>query len=436
MPHDGRRRAHVLDSEAVLRRRTLLLLVVAFAVVAVVLLRARRFDGATVDIGSTTSRDVFRSYVTASGEIVATRFADVGSSVMGRVVELAVREGDQVTRGQILARIDAVQARGDRDAAEAQIAALQADVDGARDQVVVARAELESAEARSSEAAKALARMQQLYGQGLAPTAERDAAVAAADAAAAQARAARSTIARAEQARAAAERRVVQARALATRARDVLDKTNITAPIDGIVSRLQVREGEMVVIGIQNQPGTTLMTISDLSSVNAEVKVAEADVLRLQLGQPATVTLDAVAGGTFSGRVVEIGASALPVQGTGAAAREFRVVVRLDRAAGALRPGLTCDAEILAQERRDVVTAPLQAVVLRAPAAGQPETTGVFVVTDGVAQFTPVKTGIIGGLDIEVAGVPASTAIVTGPFPVLRTLQGGTRVRAAADGAR
>lgn len=403
--------------------------VLIVAIGIVVALRARSADGDTVDVGATIARDVLRSYVTASGEIVATRFADVGSSVMGRVVALNVREGDQVSAGQTLARIDPVQAQSDTAAAAAQIGALEAEQNGARDQVAVTRSELDAAEAKAVEAAQALERARQLFAAQLLPVADRDAAVAAADAAAAQVRAARAAVARAEQSLKAAAGRVSQARAQATRARDVLDKTNITAPIDGIVSRLQVREGEMVVIGIQNQPGTTLMTISDLSSINAEVKVAEADVLRLAIGQPATVTLDAIPDRTLAGRVVEIGASALPTQGTGAAAREFRVVVRLDEASASLRPGLTCDAEILAQERQDVVTAPLQAVVLRPRPDGQGETPGVFVVRDGRAVFTPVTTGIIGGLDVEISGVPAGTPIVTGPYQILRTLQDGAAVR-------
>jgi HlyD family secretion protein len=404
--------------------------VIAVGIVAVIAaVRARSTEGERVDFGATTARDVFRSYVTASGEIVATRFADVGSSVMGRVVELRVKEGDQVRAGQTLARIDPVQAESDSAAAAAQISALEAEQNGARNQIAVSRSELEAATAKATQAKQALDRANELYAAQLLPAAERDAAIAASDAAAAQVRASQAAVSRAEQALAAAGRRVAQARAQANSARDILNKTNITAPIDGIVSRLQVREGEMVVIGIQNQPGTTLMTISDLSAINAEVKVAEADVLRLKVGQPATVTLDAVADRTFTGRVVEIGASALSTQGTGAAAREFRVVVRLDDAGASLRPGLTCDAEILAQERGNVVTAPLQAVVLRPRAAGEPETTGVFVVRDGRAVFTPVTTGIIGGLDIEITGVPAGTPIVSGPFQVLRTLPDGAPVR-------
>ena len=241
--------------------------------------------------------------------------------------------------------------------------------------------------------------------------------------AAAQVAAATASFERAQQAQASAERRTVQGQAERTRARDALSKTEITAPIDGVVTRLEVEQGEMVVMGVQNQPGTILMTVSDLSSVNAEVKVAEADVMRLSNNFAATVTLEALPLQKFSGHVVEIGASALPQVGTQAAAREFRVKVRLDGAVATLRPGLTCDTEILAAERKNALTVPLQAVVEK---EGQ---TGVFVVRDGAVEFTPVKTGIIGGLSIEVDGIADGTEIVSGPFQTLRTLKNGDRVR-------
>jgi HlyD family secretion protein len=215
------------------------------------------------------------------------------------------------------------------------------------------------------------------------------------------------------------------------RAGDALAKTSILSPIDGIVTRLRVREGEMVVVGIQNQPGTTLMTISDLSAINAEVKVAEADVLRLALGQRAEVTLEAVPGRRFPGRVAEIGASALPAASTGAAAREFKVVVRLDQAGGGLRPGLTCDAEIVTSERHNVLTAPLQSVVLRGDAKEGTERSGVFTVANGRATFTPVTAGVIGGLDIEVENIDEGAQIVVGPYQLLRELQDGVLVRTA-----
>jgi HlyD family secretion protein len=415
-----------------MKRRVWLILVVALIVVSAWVAVARRGGGATsVDLGLVARRDVFRSYVTASGEIVATRFADIGSSVMGRVVALNVAEGDRVKAGQVLARIDPVQARSDSQAAAEQVAALEAEERAARQQVASATAAVEQATARDREAALALKRATELRTQGLTPQADFDAAKASGDAASAQLAAARAELDRSGQLLGAAGRRVAQARAGVVRTRDILSKTEIAAPIDGVVSRLQVRLGEMVVIGIQNQPGTTLMTVSDLSAINAEIKVAEADVLRVAVGQAARVTLEAVAGREFSGRVVEVGASALPVVGSGAAAREFRVVIRLDSPDPGLRPGLTCDAEVLTAERRNVLTVPLQAVMLR-PGPDGKDRTGVFAVRDGRAVFVPVKAGIIGGLDIEIDGLSDGSSIVVGPFQVLRDLKDGVAVRPAS----
>jgi HlyD family secretion protein len=371
--------------------------------------------------------EALRSYVTASGEIVATRFADLGSSVMGRLVTLSVREGDRVRAGQILARIDPVQAEAAVDATSAALTALAADAQATAAAVRAAEADLAAAEARRRRADQTLERARSLSDSGLMPKADLDAAVAEADTAQAQFAAAQAAFTRARQALDAAEGRVAQGRAEQARTRDLLAKTAITAPIDGVVTRLDVEEGEMVVIGVQNQPGTILMTISDLSALDAEVKVAEADVLRLTLDQTAAVTLDALSGRAFQGRVVEIGASALPQTGAQAAAREFRVRVRLEGDVSALRPGLTCDTEVLVAERTNVLAVPLQAVVERDGRSG------VFVVTDGTARFTPVTTGIIGGLSIEVDGVSEGATVVSGPFQVLRELTDGARV---TDGGR
>lgn len=402
--------------------------ILVVATIGVLLARGRGEAGATVEIGTVEVRDTFRSYVTASGEIVATRYADIGSSVMGKVVELPVVEGQTVREGDLLARIDPVQARSDVDAAEAAIRALEAEASATGKQVQAADADLELARARQREASANFRRVSTLFERSLVSQAELETAQAAAETAAAQVSAAEAAVARALGTRDAAERRVAQSRAQATRARDVLDKTSVVAPIDGIVTRLQVREGEMVVIGIQNQPGTVLMTVSDLSQIDAEVKVAEADVLRVETGQSAEVTLEALPGRTFSGKVVEVGASALPQVGGGAAAREFRVVVRLDAPEAGLRPGLTCDAEILVGERTGVATVPLQAVVLRFDESGQ-ERRGVFVAQSGAARFVPVQTGIIGGLDIEVSGLEVGTEVVIGPYQVLRDLRDGALVR-------
>ncbi|MEZ5283593.1 MAG: efflux RND transporter periplasmic adaptor subunit [Vicinamibacterales bacterium] len=410
------------------RRRLIPVALLLLAVAAFVLVRRGSNDGVAAEVTAVERTADLRAFVTASGEIVATRYADIGSAVMGRLVALAVQEGDRVKAGQVVARIDPVQASSTAEAAAAALKALEAEAGAAATQVRASQAELAAAEARAADTSRALARARDLREAGLLPQADFDSAQAAADAAAAQARAADAAVRRVEQAQAAAERRVAQGRADVTRTRDQLSKTDITAPIDGVVTRLDVEEGEMVVIGVQNQPGTILMTISDLSAIDAEVKVAEADVLRLSVGNPATVSLEALPGRTFDGSVFEIGASALPQTSAQAAAREFRVTVRLEGDLGILRPGLTCDTEILVARRTNVLTVPLQAVVERPDASGAARA-GVFVVTDGVAAFTPVETGIIGGLRIEVDGVAEGASVVSGPFQVLRELQDGDRVR-------
>ena len=403
----------------------------ALAVIAVVL-SLQGPARIAVETVRATRQNRFVSTVTASGEIVATRYADIGSSVMGKIVSLPVAEGERVRSGQVLARIDAVQAESDVSSAQAQVLALEADEAGAREQVRAAAADVVAAEARASDADQQLARKKELFEAGALPALEFETARASAENARAQLAAARAAAQRVEHALSAAERRVAQARAQQRRVADILSKTSIESPIDGVVTRLRVREGEMVVVGIQNQPGTTLMTISDLGAIDAELKVAEADVLRLALRQSSTVTLESMPGRRFAGKVVEIGASALPVSGTGAAAREFKVVVRLEQPDPVLRPGLTCDAEIVTAARTDVITVPLQSVVLRRRGAGALEQSGVFVVADGGAKFVPVTTGVIGGLDIEVNGVGEGSAIISGPYQALRELQDGVLVETSS----
>ncbi len=411
-----------------MKRRTLALLALAVVIAggaAVTILR-RGPSGVKVDVGSVTRQAQFRSTVTASGEIVASRYADIGSSVMGKIVSLPVAEGDRVRAGQVLAQIDRVQAQSEAASAGEQTKALESDERAAQEQVRAADADVAAAEARLRDATQVLKRRRELSAEQLVAASELDTAAAAADTATAQLAAAKAAADRARQNLETAARRVSQSRAQQRRAVDVLEKTSIPSPIDGVVTRLRVRNGEMVVVGVQNQPGTTLMTISDLGAIDAEVKVAEADVLRVAVGQKADVTLEALPGKQFSGKVVEIGASALPVTGS-AAAREFRVVIRLDSPDPGLRPGLTGDAEIVTSERANVQTVPLQSVVLRT--VDGKSRTGVFTIdSTGAAKFVPVTSGTIGGLDIEVSGLEDGTRIVTGPYQVLRDLKDGTLV--------
>lgn len=410
-----------------MKRRNFIIfaLVVAIAAVAALLLARRGPAKTTVDVGTAARLAQFRSTVTASGEIVASQYADIGSSVMGKITALPVAEGDHVTAGQVLARIDLVQAASDAAGASEQVKALESEERAAREQVRSAEADIAAADARARDAGQFLKRRRELAAEQLLPASELDTAKASADASAAQLEAARAAADWARQNLETAARRISQAKAQFVRAKDVLDKTSILSPIAGVVTRLRVRNGEMVVVGVQNQPGTTLMTISDLGAIDAEVKVAEADVLNVARGQKAEVTLEALPGKKFAGRVAEVGASALPVIGA-AAAREFRVVVRLESPDPGLRPGLTGDAEIITSERTNVLTVPLQSVVLRT-VDGQ-ERSGIFTIGNGAATFVPVTIGAIGGLNIEITGIQDGAAVVVGPYQVLRELKDGALV--------
>ena len=404
-------------------RRTIVAIIAVVALVAFTgwFVRGRE-TAAEVTVATVVRAASLQSLVTASGEIVASRYADIGSNAMGRVVALSVKEGDRVTAGQVLARLDPIQAAAAAEGAAAALGALQADTRAAAAQARTAAAMLDEARARSAEAAAALERGQQLSDAGLLPAAEFDRLAATAAAARAQEASAAAAVERSELSGTSSQRRVEQAGAERARVLDQLSKTTITAPISGTVTRLDVTLGEMVVIGVQNQPGTILMTISDLSTINAEVKVAEADVMRLAIDQPAVVTLEALPGQRFPGRVVEIGASALPQPGA-QSAREFRVKVRLDRSDLPLRPGLTCDAEIVAADKTNVLVAPLQSIVVR---NGQQ---GLFAVDGDRVRFVAVKTGIIGGLQIEVEGISEGTEIVSGSIQALRDLQDAAPIR-------
>jgi HlyD family secretion protein len=251
---------------------------------------------------------------------------------------------------------------------------------------------------------------------------------------------------------------------------DALDKTISRAPFDGLVTNVPVREGETVVVGIQNAEGSTLMTLADMSVITAEVKVDETDIVNIQMGQPADVTVDALPGRTFKGHVTEVGDQAL-LRTTGIAtsqsttgteeAKDFKVVVTLDQTADNhlddLRPGLSTTAKITVAQKPNVLTIPIQALVQRDPTLekqlaanqGKPSTTQVSATTDNAkpdlaqgvyilttvggklrVSFVPVTTGVTGATDIEVlSGLKQGDEIVTGRYQVLRTLKSGTLVK-------
>jgi HlyD family secretion protein len=280
-----------------------------------------------------------------------------------------------------------------------------------------------------------------------------DAGLAQAEARVAQARAQKDSM----------DKHITQNQANLTRFTDVLQKTTYEAPFDGVITNLPVREGETVVIGIQNSPGSTLMTLADMSVITSEVKVDETDIVNVRLGQPAEVTIDAIPHKVFQGVVSEIGDNAI-VRSTGVAtsqatstseeAKDFKVVVTLTDPPPDLRPGLSSTAKITTATRSSVLSIPIQALTVRTRADLVPKDTGkgshnvqaasapadasrlkeevqgVFVIRSKKAEFVPVDTGISGTTEIEVVkGPQEGDEVITGSYKVLRTLKPGASVK-------
>jgi HlyD family secretion protein len=402
------------------------------------------------------------SVVSASGEIRPKTYVNVGANAFGKITHLYVKEGDHVKRGQLVAQLENVQSSADVNATQASVAAAQTDAVAAEAGYKTALADLNRATADADRNKLDWERAQALYKDALIAKSEydnRQNAWLVAEAALAQAQA---RVAQSKAQVDSAERHVTQNRANLTRVNDVLQKTTYEAPFDGVVTNLPVREGETVVIGIQNSPGSTLMTIADMSVITAEIKVDETDIVNVKLGQPAEVSIDAIPNKTFKAVVSEIGDNAI-VRSTGLStsqstsasqeAKDFKVVVTLQDPPLNLRPGLSATAKITTATRNNVLTMPIQALTVRTRAdldaakskpgsvqAAAPqsdaskddkkEVQGVFVIRNKKAEFVPVETGIAGTSDIEVdKGLQPGDEIITGSYKILRTLKPGASVK-------
>jgi HlyD family secretion protein len=407
-------------------------------------------------------RQSLASVVSASGEIKPKTYVNIGANAFGKIVKLHVREGDRVKRGQLLAQLENVQSSADVAATRASLEASQTDTVAADAAMKTSVADLNRARSDAERAKLDYDRADGLYKAALIAKAEYDAKKAAWEAAAAGQAQAEARIAQMKAQKDSSERRITQTRANLTRVADVLQKTTYAAPFDGVITNLPVREGETVVIGIQNSPGSTLMTIADMSVITSEVKVDETDIVNVKLGQRAEVTIDAIPRKVFHGVVTEIGNNAI-VRSTGVAtsqqastsqeAKDFKVVVTVQDPPPDLRPGLSSTAKITTATREDALTIPIQALTVRASsdlerksgdgggvqAAGpsvaakdkvRDDVQGVFVIRNKKAEFVPVETGIAGNTDIEVLkGLQAGDEIITGSYKVLRTLKPGASVK-------
>jgi len=416
----------------------------------------------TVQTGKVLKQDI-SAVVTASGEIKPQTFVNVGANAMGRITRLFVKEGEKVKKGRILAQLENVQSAADVEQMKATLASSQTDAIAAEAALKTARARTNSSQADLARAKLDYERAEGLYKNQLIARQEYDSKKAAyevADAVAAQDQA---SVAQSRAQVDSAHARVTQARAQLTRVSDVLSKTVYSAPFDGVVTNLPVHEGETVVMGIQNAPGSTLMTVADMKVITAEVRVDETDIVNVAISSLAEVTIDAIPGRTFKGKVTEIGDNAI-IRSTGVStsqstvgsqeAKDFKVVITLENPPDTLRPGLSATAKITTGSEHDVLTIPIQALTMRdknaleeqknkskgvkasplpspQPKKDSQDVQGVFVVTKNKkAEFREVKTGLTGATDIQVkSGLQEGDEIITGSYKVLRTLRNGAGVK-------
>ncbi len=417
----------------------------------------------TVQTGKVMKQDI-ASQVTASGEIKPKTFVNVGANAMGRIVRLYVKEGDKVKRGQKLAQLENVQSAADVEQMRATLAASQTDALASDAALKTALAQSNSSKASLAQAKLDYDRAQGLFSNQLIAKQDYDTKKAAYEVAQAVAAQDQARVAQARASLDSAQGHINMVRAQLVHASDVLSKTTYTAPYDGVVTNVPVHEGETVVMGIQNAPGSTLMTVSDMGVITAEVRVDETDIVNVRLGQPGEVTIDAMPGQTFKGKVTEIGDNAI-VRSTGVStsqsttstqeAKDFKVVITLDNPPANLRPGLSTTAKITTGAEHDALTIPIQALTVRdkktleaedqkkkgakpaatpAPAAAKKEAQdlqGVFVVNKSKkAEFRVVETGLTGTTDIQVkSGLQEGDEIITGSYKVLKTLRNGAGVK-------
>jgi HlyD family secretion protein len=431
-----------------------------------------------------------RAIVSATGEIRAKEFVDIQAEVTGVITEVLVKEGDTVAKGTVLLRLEDLQLRAEADGAAAQLGAAEADAKNAEVGVATAEANLaaertalanvrvESEQAKiSCERAEAsFRRKEELFQGNLIGSEEYEIASAEARLARQRLQYTEARIAQAEanlhavatrvdaakSARDSACKRVEAQRAGLARAKDMFDKTVLKAPLSGLITKLNVEKGERAVPGFQSNPVATLMTIADMSVIEAEIRVAEADIVDVAIGAPAEVEVDAIRDAKWKGTVTEIGQSPIQSASSGNSqnqeGKEFKVVVRLESPPPQMRPGFTATAEIVTATRSDVLVVPFQAQTAReveVDAAGnhvpgpepkdgdkervltaaerqkRKELPGVFVLREGRARFQPIKAGVIGdSMDVEVLeGLREGDEVISGPNAVLRTLKDWDRVQ-------
>jgi HlyD family secretion protein len=433
------------------------LIAVAVVVVGAALVAAnlyfKRDKGLTVTTDVVKMRDL-EAVVSASGKIQPKRLVNISAETPGRVVDLAVNEGDRVKKGQFLLQIDPNLLRS-------RVAGNVASLEASEGALLQARQSVETARVQVEQAQQNLNRQRNLWSQQLTT---REALEKAEN----DLRGAQSALQEREKQVGAQSSRISQERAALESSRYDLTKVRMESPIDGIVTRRNIQQGETAVIGTMNNPGTVMLQLADMSVIQAEVEVDETNIPHVQIDQQAKITIDAIPDKSFRGHVTEIGNS--PIQAAAASggttstqATNFKVVVVLDEPVPEVRPGFTATADITTATRKAVVSVPIPAVAVRElvydangqsvreprtdtkkrtpvepvaaaaelkPGQTRKEVEGVFVVRDGRAEFLPIKMGIAGDKYFEVLnGLKNGDQVITGPYNSVRTMADGDLVK-------
>jgi len=397
-----------------MKRRTRWIVAVVVLALAAGGWAASRRGGDTTEVQvATVGREDLQAKVSANGKVQAQRKVDISATIAGQVTHLAVKEGDRVKKGQLLLQIDPVSPRAQAKSAQFSTEALQRDLQSAEASLVQAKADYQRAEGNHKAGIIAIADLER----------------------------ARTAAATAEAVVQAIRQRIEQSRATFEGARDLLAKTTVLAPMDGVITAKRVEEGEVAVIGIQNSPGTVLLTVSDMSVVEAEMEVDETSIPAVKRDQEARVRIDAYPNQTFTGVVTEVGSSPI-IKNSGQSTTEaikFKVKIQIKDPPETVKPGLSVQADILTGFRSQALVIPIQSLVVRdierkpgqTPKVGDPrDEEGVYLMESGKTRFHKIKTGLLGELNMEVLdGLKGGETLITGPFKALRNMKPGDAVK-------
>ncbi|MCK4549662.1 MAG: efflux RND transporter periplasmic adaptor subunit [Candidatus Krumholzibacteria bacterium] len=404
--------------------------VVVVIVLVLINLKAKGGKELAVQAEEVTRMDL-EMIISASGSIKPKRQIDISASSIGKVTRVAVKEGDYVEQGQFLIQIDPIQLETTVDRLEAAVQSARAGERQAKYQLDQYESDFERAE--------------RLFKQGFLTDKEVRDAKTVRDVGISNLESARQL--------------VRQQKAQLSSAKHNLQEVTIEAEMAGIVTRLNVEEGEIAIMGTLNNPGTVLMTIADLSSIEAEVEVDETEVVSIETGQSAEITLDAFPDTSYAGIVTEVGNSPiLSSSVSGQQGVDFKVVITVTDTIPNVRPGLSADSEIIAARAVNALAIPIQSLTVRqekdlkgyaeeADSASadsitvkkekSSEVEGVFVVVDGKAEFRQIKIGVAGQTHFEIlSGLEEGDKVVSGNFRAIRDLKDGQRVKITKKAAK